>query len=65
MNTLLMSLAKMSTTTSSGCGSDSTPVRTVRSSDSPPATAVSATNVRVVRSLMSSDLSRVVMPPPR
>ena len=54
MNRLLVSEAKTSVRTSSWLGSVSSATSTVISSDVPTAAAVSARNVRVVRSLMSS-----------
>jgi hypothetical protein len=54
MNSPLVSAVKTSVSTESSVGSDSALTSEVISSDVPSATAVSARNVRVVRSLISS-----------
>ena len=60
-----MSAVKTSVSTDSWVGSDSRLTSTQISSEVPTATPVSARNVRVVRSLISSARSRAVMPLPR
>jgi len=64
MNRPLVSELNTSTSTDSSVGSVRSATRIVISSETPTAVAVSAMNVRVVRSLISSARSRAFTPPP-